>query len=167
MINKLIGRAWVFEDNINTDIIIAGPHCCLPTPEDMSIHCMEDIRPDFAKYVKEGDIIIAGKNFGCGSSREQATECILALGIRCIIAETFGRIFYRNCINNGMYLLEQKNINEICNDGDLVEVEINKHIKVNGIKYPIHHIPDEVGKIINAGGLINYYRIKNRKKAEQ
>lgn len=125
---------------------------------------MEPLRPEFASQVQPGDIIVAGKNFGCGSSREQAPECIKALGIRCIIAKSFARIFYRNGINNGMLLIESKDVPNDCEEGDIVTVEVNKRIVINGREFPIRKIPDNLFSIIMDGGLVNSYRKKNEQK---
>lgn len=163
MEKRFSGRVWMFGDDIDTDTIIPAKHCFLPAAKDMSEHCMELLRPEFASQVQPGDIIVAGKNFGCGSSREQAAECIKALGIRCIIGKSFARIFYRNAINNGMLLIESRDVPEVCREGDIITVEINKGIMVNGKEFNIPNIPDNLFEIIKAGGLVERYRDMNEK----
>lgn len=164
MEEKFSGKVWKFPDDVDTDTIIPGRYGVLPTAKDMSRHCMEPLRPEFASQVQPGDIIVAGKNFGCGSSREQAPECIKVLGIRCIIAKSFARIFYRNGINNGMLLIESKDVPNDCEEGDIVTVEVNKRIVINGREFPITRIPDNLFSIIMDGGLVNSYRKKNEQK---
>ncbi|MBQ6582219.1 MAG: 3-isopropylmalate dehydratase, partial [Mogibacterium sp.] len=100
------GKIWKLPDDVDTDTIIPGRYAACPTALDMSRHCLEPLRPELASTAQPGDIFVAGKNFGCGSSREFAPECIKALGVNCIIAKSFARIFYRNGINNGMFLIE-------------------------------------------------------------
>ena len=167
MEEKFSGKVWKFPDDVDTDTIIPGRYGVLPTAKDMSRHCMEPLRPEFASKAQPGDIIVAGKNFGCGSSREQAPECIKALGIRCIIAKSFARIFYRNGINNGMLLIESKDVPDNCEEGDIVTVEVNRRIVVNGREFPITKIPDNLFSIIKDGGLVNSYRKKNEQKEQR
>lgn len=163
MKEKFSGKVWKLPDDVDTDTIIPGRYGVLPTVKDMSEHCMELLRPEFASSAQPGDIIVAGKNFGCGSSREQAPACIAALGIKCIIAKSFARIFYRNGINNGMFLIESKDVPDNCKEGDIVTVEVNKSITVNGKEFRIPSIPENLFQIITDGGLVNSYRKKNEK----
>lgn len=164
---KFSGKAWKLPDDVDTDNIIPGRYGVLPTAKDMSKHCLELLRPEFASQAQPGDILVAGKNFGCGSSREQAPACIAALGIRCIIAKSFARIFYRNGINNGMFLIESKDLPDNCAEGDIVTVEVNRQITVNGRDFPIQSIPDNLFEIIKNGGLVNCYRMKNEAKERE
>ena len=116
---------------------------------------------ELAAAARPGDIFVAGKNFGCGSSREFAPACIAALGVRCIVAKSFARIFYRNGINNGMLLIETDDLYDRCEEGDLLTVEVNRCLKVNGQVIPIRQIPDNLFEIIKAGGLVPRYRALN------
>lgn len=161
MEEKFSGKVWKLPDDVDTDTIIPGRYGVLPTAKDMSKHCLEPLRPEFASLAKPGDIIVAGKNFGCGSSREQAPACIAALGVTCIIAKSFARIFYRNGINNGMLLIESKDIPDNCEDGDIVTVEVNKKIFVHGKEFTFPNIPENLFEIIKQGGLVECYRKKN------
>jgi 3-isopropylmalate dehydratase small subunit len=142
---KFSGKIWKLPDDVDTDTIIAGRHGVLPTAKDMSVHCLETLRPELA-------------------SREQAPACIAALGIKCIIAKSFARIFYRNGINNGMLLIESKDVPDNCQEGDIVTVEVNKKISVKGIDFAIPAIPENLFEIIRHGGLVNCYRMKNEAK---
>ena len=119
------------------------------------------LRPELAGQIKPGDIIVAGKNFGCGSSREQAPEVIKALGIPCIIAKSFARIFYRNALNNGLLLLEQPELHDVVKEGDTITVTVNEDVEYNGKKYPIASLPENLMEIIEAGGLVKAMRKRN------
>lgn len=155
------GRIWKLPDDVDTDTIIPGRYGVLPSAEEMSRHCLEPLRPELAAAARPGDIFVAGKNFGCGSSREFAPACIAALGVRCIVAKSFARIFYRNGINNGMLLIETDDLYDRCEEGDLLTVEVNRCLKVNGQVIPIRQIPDNLFEIIKAGGLVPRYRALN------
>lgn len=117
--------------------------------------------PELAGQIQPGDIIVAGKNFGCGSSREQAPEVIKALGIPCIIAKSFARIFYRNALNNGLLLLEQPELHDVVKEGDTITVTVNEDVDYNGKKYPIASLPENLMEIIEAGGLVKAMRRRN------
>ena len=119
------------------------------------------LRPELAGQIQPGDIIVAGKNFGCGSSREQAPEVIKALGIPCIIAKSFARIFYRNALNNGLLLLEQPELHDVVKEGDTITVTVNEDVDYNGKKYPIASLPENLMEIIEAGGLVKAMRRRN------
>ena len=162
---EFTGRIWKLPDDVDTDTIIPGRYGVLPDVQAMSRHCLEPLRPELASRVRPGDIFVAGKNFGCGSSREFAPACIAALGVRCIIAKSFARIFYRNGINNGMFLIETPDVYDICREGDQLTVVVNKQILVNGRAIPIYPIPDNLFAIIQAGGLVARYRALNGAKA--
>ena len=114
------GKVWVLGDDIDTDIIIPTEYLALKTIEDMKQYGFSPLRPELAGQIQPGEIIVAGKNFGCGSSREQAPEVIKALGIPCIIAKSFARIFYRNALNNGLLLLEQPELHDVVKEGDTI-----------------------------------------------
>ena len=155
------GRIWVLGDDIDTDIIIPTEYLALKTVQDMTPYGFTPLRDDLAREVKEGDIIVAGKNFGCGSSREQAPEIIKAMGIKCVIARSFARIFFRNAINNGLLLIEQDKICDIVTEGDDLVVAVNQYLDYKGEKYPITALPDNLVDIISAGGLVKAMRKLN------
>ena len=154
MEKKFEGKVWKLSDDIDTDTIIAGRLGVILDKKEMASHCLETLRPEFTSEVKPGDILVAGKNFGCGSSREMAAEAINVNGVYCIIAKSFARIFFRNAINNGMILIESDEIPDSCEEGDILTVEVNKEVTVNGKKFSIPNIPDNLFKIIQEGGLI-------------
>ena len=148
------GKVWVLGDDIDTDIIIPTEYLALKTIEDMKQYGFSPLRPELAGQIKPGDIIVAGKNFGCGSSREQAPEVIKALGIPCIIAKSFARIFYRNALNNGL-------LYDVVKEGDTITVTVNEDVEYNGKKYPIASLPENLMEIIEAGGLVKAMRKRN------
>jgi 3-isopropylmalate/(R)-2-methylmalate dehydratase small subunit len=160
----LKGRVFKFGDDINTDEIIPARYLNTSDPKELAKHCMEDADPEFPKKVKEGDIIVAGKNFGCGSSREHAPIAIKAAGVSAVIAKSFARIFYRNAINIGLPIFELPNTEEI-DEGDILEIYPETGtIKdlTKGKEFKANPIPADIGKIIEAGGLMEY--AKNRIK---
>lgn len=161
MKERFSGRVWKLPDDVDTDTIIPGRYGVLPTAKEMSLHCLEPLRPEFASQAKPGDLLVAGKNFGCGSSREQAPACIAALGINCIIAKSFARIFFRNAVNNGMFLIETRDLYENVSEGDTITVVVNKKIIANGKEFPIQALPENLLKIIEDGGLVGRYRKLN------
>ncbi|MCI8607090.1 MAG: 3-isopropylmalate dehydratase [Hungatella sp.] len=158
---RFTGRVWILGDDIDTDIIIPTEYLALKSVEDMKQYGFSPLRPELAGEIKQGDIIVAGKNFGCGSSREQAPEVIKALGIRCIIAKSFARIFFRNSINNGLLLMEQQDLCSDVREGQEIEVVVNSHVSCNGKRYPLASLPDNLVEIINAGGLVRAMRARN------
>lgn len=158
---EFTGRIWKLPDDVDTDTIIPGRYGVLPTALDMSRHCLEPLRPELAAQARPGDIFVTGKNFGCGSSREFAPACIAALGVRCIIARSFARIFYRNGVNNGMFLIETDDVYDACEEGDSLTVRINQEISVNGRNTPLRPIPEHLFAIIHGGGLVEHYRVLN------
>lgn len=158
---QFTGKVWVLGDDIDTDIIIPTEYLALKTIDDMKQYGFSPLRPELAAQIKKGDIIVAGKNFGCGSSREQAPEVIKALGIRCIIAGSFARIFFRNAINNGLLLIEQPDLHDAVQEGDLLTVTLGKEIEHGGRSYPIASLPDNLMEILNAGGLVKAMRRRN------
>jgi 3-isopropylmalate/(R)-2-methylmalate dehydratase small subunit len=144
--------------HINTDEIIPARYLNIDQEQELAKHAMEDLDHDFVNKVKTGDYIIAGEDFGCGSSREHAVWALRGAGIQAIIAETFARIFYRNCINNGFLAIECKNISRKVQSGDELEIDIKKGIIRNLSKnenYQFQPIPDFAREIIDAGGLLN------------
>ena len=158
---KFSGKIWVLGDDIDTDIIIPTEYLALETVKDMAPYAFSPLRPELAGQIKEGDIIVAGKNFGCGSSREQAPEIIKALGVKCVIAKSFARIFFRNSINNGLLLIENAELRDAVEEGDQVEVTLNQSITHNGKQHDIAALPDNLMDIINAGGLVKAMRKLN------
>ena len=156
---KAEGRVFKFGSNVDTDVIIPARYLNVPDPSQLAKHCMEDIDVDFVKNVKEGDIIVADKNFGCGSSREHAPIAIKAAGVSCVIAETFARIFYRNAINIGLPIIECPEAAKGIEEGDQVEVDFDSGMiynKTKGTEYKGQAFPEFMQKIISNGGLINY-----------
>ena len=160
---KANGTAIKYGDNVDTDVIIPARYLNSSDPKELAQHCMEDIDKDFVNKVKPGDIMVGGKNFGCGSSREHAPISIKASGISCVIAETFARIFYRNSINIGLPIVECAEAAMAINNGDEVEVDFDTGVitdKTNGKTYQGQAFPEFMQKIINAEGLINYINSK-------
>lgn len=160
---KAHGKVHRYGDNIDTDVIIPARYLNTADHKELASHCMEDIDKEFTKKVKEGDIIAAGANFGCGSSREHAPIAIKASGISCVIASTFARIFYRNAINIGLPILECKEAAEDIEDGDELDIDFDTGIITNVTKcrtYQAEPFPDFIKEIISAGGLLN--SIKNK-----
>ena len=155
------GKVWVLGDDIDTDIIIPTEYLALKTVDDMKPYAFSPLRPELAAQISEGDIIVAGKNFGCGSSREQAPEIIKALGIKCVIAKSFARIFFRNSSNNGLLLIEQDSLHENVKEGDTITVTVGENIECNGKNYHISALPQNLLDIINAGGLVKAMRKLN------
>lgn len=153
------GYAIKYGDNVDTDVIIPARYLNSSDPAELALHCMEDIDKDFVNKVKKGDIMVGGKNFGCGSSREHAPIAIKASGISCVIAETFARIFYRNSINIGLPIMECPEASREIKEGDEVEVDFDSGIitdTTTGKTYKGQAFPPFMQKIINAEGLINY-----------
>ena len=159
--DKMTGKVWVLGDDIDTDIIIPTEYLALKTIDDMKQYGFSPLRPELSAQIKPGDIIVAGKNFGCGSSREQAPEIIKALGIQCVIAKSFARIFFRNSINNGLLLIEQPTLYDDIKEGDTISVVMNEHVDYNGKTYPIAALPENLMDIIRAGGLVKAMRKLN------
>lgn len=156
---KASGKVFKYGDNVDTDVIIPARYLNAPDPAELARHCMEDIDVDFAKNVNKGDIIVANKNFGCGSSREHAPIAIKASGVSCVIAETFARIFYRNAINIGLPIIECPEAAQAIENGDEVEVDFDSgkiYDKTKGTEYQGQAFPEFMQKIIKAEGLINY-----------
>ena len=154
-----IGTVFKFGDNVDTDVIIPARYLNSSDPTELATHCMEDIDKDFIKNVKKGDIIVATKNFGCGSSREHAPIAIKAAGVSCVIAETFARIFYRNSINIGLPIVECPEAAKGIDAGDQVEVNFDTGVITNltkGTTFQGQAFPEFMQKIIAAEGLVNY-----------
>ncbi|HDZ26244.1 hypothetical protein LCGC14_0958540 [marine sediment metagenome] len=158
---KVKGKAFKYSDNVDTDLIIPARYLNTSDPEELAGHCMEDIDPTFVKEHNPKDIIVAGKNFGCGSSREHAPIAIKAAGISCVIAWTFARIFYRNAINIGLPILECEEASKKIEYGSVIEVDFETNDifdLTKNQKYSAQPFPEFIQKIIKAEGLINYIR---------
>ena len=161
---KAEGKAYKYGDNVDTDVIIPARYLAIQDREELATHCMEDIDKDFVNKIKKGDILVAGKNFGCGSSREHAPLVIKVSGISCVIAETFARIFYRNAINIGLPIIECREASERIDDTDEVEIDFDSGIIRNITKneeYKGQPFPEFMQKIIKAEGLVNYINSNN------
>jgi 3-isopropylmalate/(R)-2-methylmalate dehydratase small subunit len=155
------GKVWKFRDNIDTDVIIPARYLNTSDPTELALHCMEDYDPQFTKKISRGDIIVAGKNFGCGSSREHAPIALKAAGLSCIIAQSFARIFFRNAINIGLPIFESEEIVDQCTEGELLEVDTVKgtikNLSTNKV-YRINLLPEFIQKVISIGGLREYVK---------
>ncbi|MCK5832185.1 3-isopropylmalate dehydratase [bacterium] len=156
------GKVFKYGDDVNTDVIFPGKYTYEPfTPEQMAEHALEDLDPTFRGRCEVGDIIVSGKNFGCGSSREQAAIAIHAAGCRAIIAPSFARIFYRNCLNSGLFALTNSEIQSKIVNYDRIKIDIdNGTIEVNGEVFRFPKPSEDVIGILEAGGLIPYTRLK-------
>lgn len=160
---KAEGRVFKFGSNVDTDVIIPARYLNVPDPAELAKHCMEDIDKEFVNKVSEGDIIVADKNFGCGSSREHAPIAIKAAGVSCVIAETFARIFYRNAINIGLPIIECPEAAKNIEEGNEIEVDFESgkiYNKTKNEEYQGQAFPEFMQKIISNGGLINYINNK-------
>ncbi|MCD7745135.1 MAG: 3-isopropylmalate dehydratase small subunit [Lachnospiraceae bacterium] len=157
------GRVFKYGDNVDTDVIIPARYLNSSDPAELATHCMEDIDKNFIHQVQKGDIIVANKNFGCGSSREHAPIAIKAAGVSCVIAETFARIFYRNAINIGLPIIECPQAAQDIEAGDEVEIDFDSGMiydRTRGTEYKGQAFPEFMQKIIRAEGLINYINQK-------
>ena len=155
---KAEGRVFKFGSNVDTDVIIPARYLNVPDPSELAKHCMEDIDKEFVNKVKDGDIMVGGANFGCGSSREHAPAAIKASGISCVIAKTFARIFYRNAINIGLPIIECEEAAEKIDNGDEVEIDFDSGVITNKTKnetYQGQSFPEFLINIINSNGLLN------------
>ena len=160
---KAHGTVFKYGDNVDTDVIIPARYLNSSDPAELATHCMEDIDKDFVKNVTNGDIMVANKNFGCGSSREHAPIAIKAAGVSCVIAETFARIFYRNAINIGLPIIECEAAAKEIEAGDEVEVNFDTGVitdKTKGTSYQGQAFPPFMQKIIDCEGLVNYINQK-------
>ncbi len=161
------GRVWKYGDNVDTDVIIPARYLNTSDPAELAAHCMEDIDKEFIHKVKKGDIIVANKNFGCGSSREHAPIAIKAAGVSCVIAETFARIFYRNAINIGLPIIECPEAAAAIEEGDEVTVDFDSGVITDvtkGSSYQGQAFPEFMQRIIKAEGLINYINQSHEEK---
>jgi 3-isopropylmalate/(R)-2-methylmalate dehydratase small subunit len=155
-------RTWKFGDNIDTDAIIPGRFLTIYDPKELARHAFEGIRDEFSRKVKNGDIIVAGRNFGCGSSREHAPLALIGAGVKVVVAQSFARIFFRNAINVGVLPVVCNNADQIP-DGASVKLNVNAGcIEADGKRYDIEPVPEFMQGIVNAGGLVEY--AKNMKE---
>lgn len=156
---RFTGKAWKFGTDIDTDVIIPARYLNTSEPEELAKHCMEDVDPDFAQQVSPGDIIVAERNFGCGSSREHAPIAIKAVGISCVIAASFARIFYRNAFNMGLPILESPEASADIVTGEHLEIDLSSGTIVNksrNLTYQAQPMPTFMQDLVVAGGLIPY-----------
>jgi len=163
------GKAWKFKDNIDTDVIIPARYLNTSNPKELALHCMEDYDSEFVKKINQGDIIVAGRNFGCGSSREHAPIALKAAGVSCIIAQSFARIFFRNAINIGLPIFESVEVVDQCSPGNILEVDTLQGVIKNLSKdkvYKTNLLPEFIQKVISVGGLREYVKeeLKRREK---
>jgi 3-isopropylmalate/(R)-2-methylmalate dehydratase small subunit len=161
----LRGRVWKFGDNIDTDIIIPARYLALTDPKALGEHCMEPLAPQFHNEVREGDILVGGSNFGCGSSREHAPIAIMAVGVPLVIAKSFARIFYRNSFNKGLGLLEAE-LFDLVEEGEEIEVDtLSGTIRCRKGEVKAKPIPPFMAELIQEGGLIPYLKKKLEERA--
>lgn len=156
-------KAWKVGNNIDTDLIIAARYLNDASDENMRNHCMEDVIPDYANTIAPGDVLVAGSNFGCGSSREHAPISIKVAGTSCVIAESFARIFYRNAINIGLPIIESPEAAKAIDQGDELEIKLEEGIINNLTKNETYHFekfPAFIQKIVESGNLLNYVKEK-------
>jgi 3-isopropylmalate/(R)-2-methylmalate dehydratase small subunit len=153
------GKVWKYGDNVNTDVIFPGKYTYTVTdPAEMASHAMEDLDPEFAMNVKPGDIVVGGANFGCGSSREQAAFCLKAAGVGAVIAKSFARLYFRNCINAGLPAFVQPELVDAVSAGDVIKVDISSGKIIAGSEYPFPEFPEEVKAILESGGLVEWVK---------
>ncbi len=163
------GRIWTFGDNIDTDAIIPARYLNTSDPAGLAAHCMEDADPDFMNKMRPGDILVAGENFGCGSSREHAPIAIKAAGIACVVAKSFARIFYRNAFNMGLPIFESGGLCERVTDGDVIEVDAERgciRIEPGGAVLAIEPIPPFMQRLLADGGLMGHLARKAAERVE-
>jgi 3-isopropylmalate/(R)-2-methylmalate dehydratase small subunit len=155
-----MGRVFKYGDDVNTDVLFPGKYTyTVSDPKEMAQHALEDLDPEFTKEVKPGDIIVAGSNFGCGSSREQAVLALKYVGVAAIIAESFARIYFRNCVNSGLPALLLPEAARALFDGDEAEVDVASGVvSTNKGEFTFSPLPEEVLAILEAGGLIEYLK---------
>ncbi len=154
---------WIYGDDVDTDVIIPARYLNSANADDLKKHCMEDIDASFSNCVRDGDIIIAGNNFGCGSSREHAPLAIKSSGIKAVIAKSFARIFYRNAINIGLVIIENSEIQSEVQKDDIIELDLDNgriYNRTKSIDYNFSPYPKEIQNLVKAGGLVEYTRSK-------
>ncbi len=156
------GRVWKYGDNVNTDVLYPGRYTYqILKPEEMARHALEDLDPEFAAKVKPGDIVVAGKNFGCGSSREQAAACLRYAGVQAVVAKSFARIYFRNAINLGLPVIQSEEACDALETGDEAEIDFARgEIRSSRGTYRFLPLPESVIGILEAGGLLEYTKTK-------
>jgi 3-isopropylmalate/(R)-2-methylmalate dehydratase small subunit len=158
-----MSRVWLFGDDVNTDAIIPGRYLDNYDPEHLAAHAMEGTSREFAKSVSQGDIIVAGRNFGCGSSREQAVIALARAGVKAVVAKSFARIFYRNAVNLGLFVMTSKDAADLFVDGDEARLDLRNNSLMSadgGRSAVLAPIPEHVKKILDAGGLVPYVKAR-------
>ena len=162
--SKTAHRVWKYGDGVNTDVIFPGKYTYTIShdPADLARHALEDLDPSFAANARAGDVIVAGRNWGNGSSREQAVTCLVAAGVRAVIAKSFARIYYRNAINNGLLVIECPEIFALVGTGDTIEIDMEAHsLYFDGRALGFPAMPAQVREIVAAGGIIPYLQRQN------
>lgn len=163
----MAGKAWVYKDNVDTDVIIPARYLNTSEPSELAKFCMEDIDKDFAKEVQPDDFIIAGENFGCGSSREHAPIAIKASGVKAVIAKSFARIFFRNAINIGLVILKNSDLPDEVSKGDKIEIDMESgkiHNLSKNKEYSTTAYTGSIKELVDVGGLVNYTKTKLKKQ---
>ena len=161
MKTEITGNIIVVGNNIDTDQIYPGRFLAITDPKEIGSHCLCGVDENIATNFPQGGIVVAGTNFGCGSSREHAPIALLNMGASAVIADSFARIFFRNSINNGLLLIEQPDLHDDIKEGDTITVKMNEHVDYNGKTYPIAALPENLMDIIQAGGLVKAMRKRN------
>lgn len=164
--NTLQGRVWKVGDDINTDLIIPARYLYTTDPKELGLHCLEDLDAEFPRKVQTGDIIVAGEDFGCGSSREHAPMALLGAGIACVIAKSFARIFYRNSINIGLPIMECSEAADKLVEGDTIEVDIREGVIIrqsDQAQFQAEPLSELMREIVNIGGLVEYVKAQSLK----
>ena len=161
MKTEITGNIIVVGNNIDTDQIYPGRFLAITDPKEIGSHCLCGVDENIATNFPQGGIVVAGTNFGCGSSREHAPIALLNMGASAVIADSFARIFFRNSINNGLLLIEQPDLRDAVEEGDTITVTVNQDIEHKGARYPIAALPDNLVEIIQAGGLVKAMQKRN------
>ena len=160
--NEIVGRVWKYGDDVNTDVIFPGKYTYTASGRDeIARHALEDLDPTFVDGVQPGDIIVAGRNWGCGSSREQAATCLAYNGVGALIAASFGRIFYRNALNNGLMAIASPHASQAIQSGETVRIDLDRHVivcRAGEIAFP--PLSPSVMRIVEAGGLVPYVKAR-------
>jgi 3-isopropylmalate/(R)-2-methylmalate dehydratase small subunit len=164
---QLQGKVYKFGDNINSDIIIAGRYLIYIEPDKLAEHAFEMLGAGFAARLRQFDIIVAGRNFGCGSAREQAVTAIMGLGIRAVVASSFARTFYRNAINSGLPIVECPELYAVVQEGDEIQIDLaDGAIRHNPASFSFPRFPDSMRRLLEVGGLAEYLKLSERAKAD-
>lgn len=163
------GKVWKYGDDVNTDVIFPGKYTySILDPEEMAMHALEDLDPEFARKVRSGDVVVAGKNFGCGSSREQAATCLKYAGVQAVIAKSFARIFFRNAINQGLPVVQCKEAVDSIEGGEKINIEFSRGViqTAKGV-FDFTPLPESILQVLDAGGLIPYTKTKIEREKKQ